>query len=309
MVIGSAAHALEVDGFTDLRQDRHFDAGAVKITVARHSGYCWGVQRAYDMTLAEAGKGDAKVTTFGPLIHNPQTIEELEQKHGVSYSTDPEAIDEGRVIIRTHGAPLEAQARLKERGLDVVDATCPYVRVSQRYAALLHKEKYHVVIIGDPKHPEVISILSYCKGEGTVVKTPADVGQIPAHQKRIGVVFQSTMILAKVNEIVAAVVARANEIRVFNTICYVTDERQDDAEEVARENPFVVVIGGRESSNTKKLAVVAETHGARTQLVEGPEDLRFEEFGDVNRIGVLAGASTPNWLIDQVVQRIQRHYG
>ncbi len=308
MAIGSAAHALEVDGFTDLRQERHFSAGGVRITVARHSGYCWGVQRAYDMTLAEAAKGDAKVTTFGPLIHNPQTISELEQKHGVGYSTDPEAIDQGRVIIRTHGAPLDAQARLRERGLEVIDATCPYVRVSQRYAALLHKEKYHVVIIGDPKHPEVISILSYCAGEGTVVMAPSDVDKIPPQQKRIGVVFQSTMILEKVNKIVAEVVAKANEIRVFNTICYVTDERQHDAEEVAKENPFVVVIGGKESSNTKKLAVVAETHGARTQLVEGPDDLRFEEFGDVEKVGVLAGASTPNWLIDQVVERIQQRF-
>jgi len=309
MAIGSAAHALEVDGFTDLRDQRVYQSGGVVINVARHSGYCWGVQRAYDMTIAEAALSEQKVTTFGPLIHNPQTIEELRTKYGVDYSTNPDEITEGKVIIRTHGAPLDAQAALKSKGLEVVDATCPYVKVSQRYAALLHKEKYHVVIIGDPKHPEIISILSYAGGQGTVVRTIADVEKIPPHDRRLGVVFQSTMILALANQIVAKLVERANEVRVFNTICYVTDERQSDAEEVAKSNEFVVVIGGKESSNTKKLAMVAETFGARTQLIEGPDDLRFAEFAGAKRVGVLAGASTPNWLIDQVVERIQWHYG
>lgn len=309
MAIGSAAHALEVDGFTDLRDQQTYQSGDIVITVARHSGYCWGVQRAYDMTIAEAALSDKKVTTFGPLIHNPQTISELKQKYGVDYSTNPDEIDDGKVIIRTHGAPLEAQAALKDKGLEVIDATCPYVKVSQRYAALLHKEKYHVVIIGDPKHPEIISILSYAGGQGTVVRTVDDVAKVPPHDKRIGVVFQSTMILSLANQIVARLVERSNEVRVFNTICYVTDERQSDAEEVAKANEFVVVIGGKESSNTKKLAVVAESFGARTQLVEGPDDLRFEPFGNARRIGVLAGASTPNWLIDQVVERIQWHFG
>jgi (E)-4-hydroxy-3-methyl-but-2-enyl pyrophosphate reductase len=318
MAMGSAAHAEQIDGFTDIRKDRFYPAGNVTITVARHSGYCWGVQRAYDMVVAEAntakaeaaaGKPGAKVTTFGPLIHNPQTISDLRDRYGVDYVTDPAHVNEGKVIIRTHGAPLEMQEKLAAKGLDVIDATCPYVRVTQRYAALLHKEKYHVVIIGDPNHPEVISILSYAGGEGTVVKTPDEVANIPHTLRRLGVVVQSTMILEKVNMIVARLVAHANEVRIFNTICYVTDERQDDAEEIAKENEFVVVIGGKESSNTRKLAVVAERFGARTQLIEGPEDLRPTEFGAAKKIGVLAGASTPNWLIDDVVGKIQRHYG
>jgi (E)-4-hydroxy-3-methyl-but-2-enyl pyrophosphate reductase len=306
MAMGSAAHAEQVDGFTDIRAERVYPAGPVTLTVARHSGYCWGVQRAYDMVLAEAK--DSKVTTFGPLIHNPQTINDLRDNHGVNYVTDPDHVNDGKVIIRTHGAPIEMQDRLKAKGLEVIDATCPYVRVTQRYAALLHKEKYHVVIIGDPSHPEVISILSYAGGEGTVVKTPEDAEKLSPAQRRLGVVVQSTMILEKVNSIVAKLIAHANEIRVFNTICYVTDERQDDAEEIARENQFVVVIGGKESSNTRKLAVVAERHGARAQLIEGPSDLRFAEFGSATRVGILAGASTPNWLIDEVVEKIRGHY-
>lgn len=309
MAIGSPAHALEVDGFTDLRQQTSYQAGSVEINVARHSGYCWGVQRAYDQTIAQATSGDEKVSTFGPLIHNPQTIDGLKRQYGVDILDSADDFTEGKVIVRTHGVPLDTQKQLKERGAEVIDATCPYVRVSQNHARNLHKEKYHVVIIGDPKHPEVKSILSFAQNEGTVVKTPEDVKLIPKGIRRIGVVVQSTMILSLVNEIMAKLMEITAELRAFNTICYVTDERQADAEAIARENEFVVVIGGSQSSNTKKLAVVAEKFGARTQLVEGPDQLRFEEFPEgVSKIGVLAGASTPNWLIDQVISAIRVRY-
>ena len=308
MAIGSPAHALEVDGFTDLRKQVNYAAGGITINVARHSGYCWGVQRAYDQTIAQAAVGDEKVSTFGPLIHNPQTIEGLRRQYGVDILESPDEFTSGKVIVRTHGVPLETQKQLRDKGAEVIDATCPYVRVSQNHARNLHKDKYHVVIIGDPKHPEVKSIMSYAQHEGTVVKTPADVANIPKGIRRIGVVVQSTMILSIVNEIMAKLMEITAELRAFNTICYVTDERQADAEAIAKENEFVVVIGGAQSSNTKKLAVVAEKFGARTQLIEGPEQLKFEEFGEVEKIGVLAGASTPNWLIDQVVSAIQEHF-
>ena len=308
MALGSAAHALKHDGFSDIRNNTRYVVGDIEINVARHSGYCWGVSRAVERTVEKAKTSDKPVTTFGPLIHNPQTVQELRDRYGVNYVTAPEQIDEGTVIIRTHGAPVHVQRELKEKGLEVIDATCPYVRVTQNYATLLHGEKYHVVIIGDPKHPEVISIMSYAEGEGTVVKTVDDVKLIPKGVRRIGVVFQSTMILERVNAILARIMEVAQEVRVFNTICYVTAERQGDAEEVAKHNEFVVVVGGNESSNTKKLAAVAERFGARTQLIERPQDLRFEEFGNARKIGVLAGASTPNWLIDDVVEALRKHF-
>lgn len=311
MALGNSQHGRKLNDFSDLRGTTHYEAGPVEINVARHSGYCWGVQRAYDVVLAEAKQSKGKnepIVTFGPLIHNPQTIDELRHTHGVDYVDNPEQVVNGKVVVRTHGIPLNDYEKFKEKGINVIDATCPYVKVTQNYAALLHKQKYHVVIVGDYKHPEVISILSFARGEGTVVKTVEDVEKIPKHLRRLGVVVQSTMILEHVSHVIAAVLARAQEVRVFNTICYVTSERQGDAEEIARSNDFVVVVGGKASSNTKKLAVVAETYGARTQLIEGPEELDFSKFGDARRIGVLAGASTPNWLIDQVVESIERHY-
>lgn len=311
MAIGSPAHALEADGFTDLRGTTHYRAGRVEINVARHSGYCWGVQRAYDITLKEHAEG-ARVATHGPLIHNPQTVETLEKEFGVfdvsKETPDAVAAKVDTVVLRSHGATLEVQAAYKDAGLKVVNATCPYVQVSQRYAALLHKEKYHVVIVGAEDHPEIRSIMSYAGGDCTCVLTPEEVSKVPPGKRRLGVVIQSTMILAKANKVIAALMEIAQEVRVFNTICYVTDERQADAESVARDNEFVVVVGGKASSNTKKLAVVAETHGARTQLIEGPEDLDFTAFGDVTKIGLLAGASTPNWLIDEVIEAISKHY-
>ncbi len=295
----------------DLRDTTQYHAGTVEINIAKHSGYCWGVDRAYEQTVATANAKPGPVYTFGPLIHNPQTIDLLTQKYGVDYIDeveDPRAGPGSTVIIRTHGVPPEMQDQFKAKGAEVIDATCPYVRVTQNYAQLLHKQKYHVVIIGDPKHPEVISILAYAKGEGTVIKGMDDLYKIPKNKRRLGVVVQSTLILKKVNEIVNALLARAQEVRVFNTICYVTTERQEDAETIAKQNDHVIVIGGKASSNTKKLAIVAESFGAKAQLIEKPHDINFEQLKNAHRIGILAGASTPNWLIDQARDLLIEHF-
>jgi (E)-4-hydroxy-3-methyl-but-2-enyl pyrophosphate reductase len=295
----------------DLREVTQYKAGEVEINIAKHSGYCWGVDRAYEQTVATAGMNKGPVYTFGPLIHNPQTIDMLRKQYDVDYieDVDDERATEGStVIIRTHGVPPEVQEQFKAKGAEVIDATCPYVRVTQNYAQLLHKQKYHVVIIGDPKHPEVISILAYAKGEGTVIKGMEDLYKVPKNKHRLGVVVQSTLILKKVNEIVNALLARAQEVRVFNTICYVTTERQEDAETIAKQSDHVLVIGGKASSNTKKLAIVAESFGAKAQLIEKPEDIDFEQLKDARRIGILAGASTPNWLIDQARDMLIEHF-
>ncbi|MBE7491481.1 MAG: 4-hydroxy-3-methylbut-2-enyl diphosphate reductase [Planctomycetes bacterium] len=295
----------------DLRAVTHYRAGNVEINIAKHSGYCWGVDRAYEQTVATAKSKDGPVFTFGPLIHNPQTIESLKNEFGVDYINSVEELTKpegATVIIRTHGVPPEMQEQFKAKGAEVIDATCPYVRVTQNYAQLLHKQKYHVVIIGDPKHPEVISILAYAKGEGTVIQSMDDLHRIPKNKRRLGIVVQSTLILKKVNEIVNALLARAQEVRVFNTICYVTTERQEDAETIAKYNDHVIVIGGHASSNTKKLAIVAESYGAKAQLVESPEDIDFDELKDAKRIGILAGASTPNWLIDKARDALIAHF-
>lgn len=295
----------------DLRDVTQYKAGNVEINIAKHSGYCWGVDRAYEQTVATAKTKPGPVYTFGPLIHNPQTIDLLQERYGVDYIEDvddPRATEGSTVIIRTHGVKPEVQDQFKAKGAEVIDATCPYVRVTQNYAQLLHKQKYHVVIIGDPKHPEVISILAYAKGEGTVIKGMDDLYKIPKNKRRLGVVVQSTLILKKVNEIVNALLARAQEVRVFNTICYVTTERQEDAETIAKHNDHVIVIGGKASSNTKKLAIVAESFGAKAQLIEKPQDIDFEQLREAKRIGILAGASTPNWLIDQARDLLIEHF-
>lgn len=295
----------------DLRDVTQYKAGNVEINIAKHSGYCWGVDRAYEQTVATAKTKAGPVYTFGPLIHNPQTIDLLQERYGVDYIEDvddPRAAKGSTVIIRTHGVKPEVQDQFKAKGAEVIDATCPYVRVTQNYAQLLHKQKYHVVIIGDPKHPEVISILAYAKGEGTVIKGMDDLYKIPKNKRRLGVVVQSTLILKKVNEIVNALLARAQEVRVFNTICYVTTERQEDAETIAKHNDHVIVIGGKASSNTKKLAIVAESFGAKAQLIEKPQDINFEQLREAKRIGILAGASTPNWLIDQARDLLIEHF-
>lgn len=275
-----------------------------QIRKAVHAGYCWGVERALDIVnqTAETHK-DVPVRTLGPIIHNPQVVQSLDDK-GVSAIDSLDEMHEGStVIIRTHGVAPEVYKQAESKGLTVVDATCPLVTLVQNKAKQLVNEGYHLVIFGNPKHPEVIGTLGHAGGRTTVIEKPeeARAAKLP---KKVGVVVQTTQETEHVGELLSHLASRCKEIKVFNTICNPTIERQDAARDLAREVQVMIVVGGKNSSNTRHLADVCREEGAMTYHIEEPTEVEPGWFAGASEIGVTAGASTPGWLMDQVIARI-----
>ncbi len=274
------------------------------IRKAVHAGYCWGVERALDIVnqTAETHK-NVPVRTLGPIIHNPQVVQSFNDK-GVRTIDSLDAMEGGgTVIIRTHGVAPEVYEQAKTKGLTVVDATCPLVTLVQNKAKQLVNEGYHLIIFGNPKHPEVIGTLGHAGGKATVIEKPEDArtAKVP---KKVGIVVQTTQETELVSALLSYLAPRCKEIKVFNTICNPTIERQDAARELAREVQVMIVVGGKNSSNTRHLADVCREEGATTYHIEEPTEVEPAWFAGIQEIGVTAGASTPGWLMDQVIARI-----
>ena len=274
------------------------------IRKAVHAGYCWGVERALDIVnqTAETHQ-DVPVRTLGPIIHNPQVVQSLNEKGVHAIDSLNEMPGGGTVIIRTHGVAPEIYQQAESNGLTIVDATCPLVTLVQNKAKQLVNEGYHLVIFGNAKHPEVIGTLGHAGGKATVIEKPSDVcsAKLP---KKVGVVVQTTQETELVSELLSYLAPRCKEIKVFNTICNPTIERQDAARELAREVQVMIVVGGKNSSNTRHLADVCREEGATTYHIEEPAEVETSWFTGVREIGVTAGASTPGWLMDQVISHI-----
>jgi (E)-4-hydroxy-3-methyl-but-2-enyl pyrophosphate reductase len=274
------------------------------IRKAVHAGYCWGVERALDIVnqTAETHK-EVPVRTLGPIIHNPQVVQSLDDKGVHSIDSLDQLREGGTVIIRTHGVAPEVYEQAETKGLTVVDATCPLVTLVQNKAKQLVNEGYHLVIFGNPKHPEVIGTLGHAGGKATVIEKPGDArtAKLP---KKVGVVVQTTQETELVSELLSHLAPRCKEIKVFNTICNPTIERQDAARELARDVQLMIVVGGKNSSNTRHLADVCREEGATTYHIEEPTEVEPVWFTNVHEVGVTAGASTPGWLMDQVITHI-----
>ncbi len=274
------------------------------IRKAVHAGYCWGVERDLDIVnqTAETHK-EVPVRTLGPIIHNPQVVQSLDDKGVHSIDSLDQLREGGTVIIRTHGVAPEVYEQAETKGLTVVDATCPLVTLVQNKAKQLVNEGYHLVIFGNPKHPEVIGTLGHAGGKATVIEKPGDArtAKLP---KKVGVVVQTTQETELVSELLSYLAPRCKEIKVFNTICNPTIERQDAARDLARDVQLMIVVGGKNSSNTRHLADVCRKEGATTYHIEEPTEVEPVWFANVHEVGVTAGASTPGWLMDQVITHI-----
>ncbi|MBI3248938.1 MAG: 4-hydroxy-3-methylbut-2-enyl diphosphate reductase [Deltaproteobacteria bacterium] len=275
------------------------------IRKAVHAGYCWGVERAIDMVVqtTETHK-EVPVRTLGPIIHNPQVVQALADKGASTIDSLDEMPAGGTVIIRTHGVAPEVYQQAKSRNLAVVDATCPLVTLVQNRAKQLVNEGYHLVIFGNPKHPEVIGTLGHAGGHATVVERPQDARTVKLANKKVGVVVQTTQETERLSEFLSYLAPRCKELKVFNTICNPTIERQDAARDLAKEVQVMIVVGGKNSSNTRHLATVCTQEGAATYHIEEPTEVDPNWFAGVQEIGVTAGASTPGWLMDQVIAHI-----
>lgn len=274
----------------------------MKILLAEHRGFCYGVERAVTMAR-ECVAQPGKAVTLGPIIHNPQMVDHLAAQ-GVGIAADLDAVDEGTVIIRSHGVGPEEYRKAAAKNLTVVDATCPHVKKAQAAAHDMRESGYRVVVVGERGHPEVRSIVAWAGEEAAIVENAAEAAELPA-APRLGIVAQTTFPPGKFDEIVAILNTKAADIRVDRTICAATELRQQAAVDLAARVDVMIVVGGRGSANTTRLAQLCRETGSRVYHIETAAELDREWFKDAAAAGITAGASTPDWIIEEVYRKMQ----
>ncbi len=276
----------------------------MQVLVADEFGFCFGVERAVDMVEAALENGDA-VRTLGPLIHNTQEMDRL-VTHGVKTISDPIQIQRNQTaVIRAHGVTPEVEQSLKDNAAKVVDATCPFVTRVQKLAARAAAENRHVVIVGSPEHPEMIGVKGYAPEHAFVINDESEVAGLPQLRRPL-VVSQTTIKLKTFLDTAEAIKSKTDdEIQIVNTICSATRDRQDAARALAGYVDAFYVIGGRHSSNSIKLLGVCKEQCEKSFLIETPSEINEVDLQNIEKVGVTAGASTPKWLIDQVVERLK----
>jgi len=272
----------------------------VKIKLAKNYGFCFGVKRAIE--IAENSK-DA--TTIGSLIHNNEEINRLKNNFNVLTSNDiNELKDVKKAIIRTHGIVKDDFLKLKNSDIEVIDATCPYVTKPQQIVEEMSGYGYKIVIFGDAQHPEVKGVMSYVSNNPIVIMSVDELKGI-AFSKKVAVISQTTRKISEFLKIINYLVENLKEVRVFNTICNATFENQASARELSQEADVMVVIGGKNSSNTKQLLTISQENCSDSYLIENETELQFEWFIDKKICGITAGASTPDWIIKKIVASIR----
>ncbi|MBI5344617.1 MAG: 4-hydroxy-3-methylbut-2-enyl diphosphate reductase [Deltaproteobacteria bacterium] len=276
----------------------------MEILVAKSAGFCFGVKRAINLAEKCAAGAEEEICTLGPIIHNPQAVKKLEESR-IFVKKSIDDISGGTVIIRSHGIKSEEHDALKEKGLNVVDATCPFVKKAQELVSLLAKEGYSVIVAGEKEHPEVKGLISYGLKDIRVAEDPEDLSDMP-RKKKIGIVAQTTLPMKKLEAIVSFCLRKASEVKVFNTICNATSIRQEESAELARKVDCMIVAGGRNSANTARLVDICRAIQPKTYHVEVASEIIPEWLSGVVSIGVTAGASTPDWIIKDVVEEIAR---
>ena len=288
----------------------------MKVIRAKSAGFCWGVERAIQVARDGAQGGKRKVYTDGPLIHNRQMMELLgqedinevgdyESKKEVSLEEDSEK--ESVMVIRAHGISPQRRKYLKSLGLPFKDGTCPDVGVIAGRVRSYSAKGYDVVIFGDPNHPEVIGLMGYAGEKGYVVASIADIENLPPLSDQVAMVSQSTMFTHEFKMLSGILAKKYPSLLVFDTICGATKERQSDLVQLVEEGAeAIVVIGGKHSANTKKLAKLASSHDRPTFHVETAEDLDDKEFAEFETVGVTAGASTPEFIIRSICEKLEK---
>lgn len=277
----------------------------MKVIKARHAGACYGVQRALDMAEATILDG-CTAYTLGPLIHNPQVVQNLAE-NGVTVAQSIDEIDEGIVIIRSHGVVPQIKMEAEKKGLPLIDATCPHVARAQKAAASLAEQGYNVVIVGEGGHPEVEGMMAYAQAEGNTVIAVTKAAELPEIiEEPVGIVVQTTQSKENLDAVVEVLEERGFSPLVKNTICFATRQRQESAAELAGEVGAILIIGGRNSSNTTRLYEICKQRCARSYHIETPDEIDPAWFEGCEVVGVTAGASTPEDQIEAVISYLEQ---
>ncbi len=279
----------------------------MEVKLAKNAGFCFGVKRAVDTVYEQVGTGK-KIYTLGPIIHNEEVVKDLEEK-GVQVlesEEDLELVKDGTVIIRSHGVPKHVYENIKRQKLEYVDATCPFVRKIHKIVEEESTKGNTILIIGNEKHPEVAGIRGWSNSEAYVINTVEEAMKfdVPV-EKKLCIVSQTTFNYNKFQELVEIISKKRYDIIVLNTICNATEERQQEAKEIAKNVDAMIVIGGRHSSNTQKLFEICKKECENTYYIQTLVDLDFDRLKTVGSVGITAGASTPKNIIEEVQCKCQ----
>ena len=280
----------------------------MEVKVAKTAGFCFGVKRAVEKAYEVAEQSQEEVYTYGPIIHNEEVVTDLEKRgvHVLETEEDLRRLEKGTVIIRSHGVPKYIYELLEKKGLSYVDVTCSFVLKIHRIVERESRAGRHIVIIGNADHPEVVGIRGWCQGSSTVIKNKVEAEQFLSKiYEKICIVSQTTFNYNNFQEIVEILSKKRYDRIVLNTICNATQDRQSEAEEIAKQVDAMIVIGGRHSSNTQKLYEICKSKCKNTYYIQTLADLSSDRFLSVPCVGITAGASTPNKIIEEVSKHVR----
>ena len=279
----------------------------MEVILAKTAGFCFGVKRAVDTVYKEAGKKN--VYTYGPIIHNSEVVNDLKKKgvEVINSREELEALEEGTVIIRSHGVAREIYDLIHEKGLELVDATCPFVRKIHKIVEKAGNDGDQVIIVGSEHHPEVQGIKGWCTGEVHIISDAEQFEGIDLN-KPTTLVSQTTFNYNKFKELVEILEKKSYDVSVLNTICNATKERQTEAQSIAETVDAMIVIGDKHSSNTQKLFEICRKACNNTYYIQTLGDLDLNQLGSVETVGITAGASTPNNIIEEVQNNVRINF-
>ena len=281
-----------------------------ELTIAKSAGFCFGVTRAVNMVYEAIEKENVPIYTYGPIIHNDEVVKDME-KNGVTVINDLDELsshEKGVMIIRSHGISKAEYDRIKNCGFEVLNATCPFVSKIHRYVEDYSSKGYDIIIVGSPKHPEVCGIKGWAdeKCHVTIINSPEDAENYMKNStKKLCIVSQTTFNYNKFQDIVEIIAKKGYDITVLNTICNATKERQTEAESIAESVDAMIVIGDKHSSNTQKLFEICRKACNNTYYIQTLDDLDLNQLGSVETVGITAGASTPNNIIEEVQNNVR----
>ncbi|MBA7498595.1 4-hydroxy-3-methylbut-2-enyl diphosphate reductase [subsurface metagenome] len=280
----------------------------LKIILSKKMGFCFGVKKSVNLAKNTLKARKNNLYMLGSIINNPQVIEYFIKK-GVKIADNLDEVpEESTVITRAHGISPTILKKAYQKRLSVVDTTCPYVRKVQKIARYLYEKDYFIVVYGDKKHPEVLSLLDTVQNNALVINSIPDVEKI-TKKKKIGFMSQTTKNIYDFYKLSSAMLNRAEELRIFNTICKSTTERQKSVLELAKKVEVMLVIGGRESANTTRLAEIGKNQGVKTYHIETKNQLKYKWFHPEDKVGITSGASTPDWVTNEIIDKLKEWYG